>query len=363
LPELKLYDEFTRRDVHDVFAPGAPFTPQAGTWGLQGIVELADRPGDFVLFVTFGREQSGHEFDEGISADGVLRWQSQPSQTLRDRTIGRLIAHDEEANSVHLFLRTAGRIGGQPAPYTYLGRLKYLTHDNQRERPVHFDWQLLDWPMPRAARDRMGLRLEGDGDRDGDRQSPAAVSDPLAPGSSPSPMQLVESDAPHQAPRRGEPTSRFRGRTAPDYAARERANRSLGLAGELLVVEHERATLRLAGRPDLAEKVRHVATEEGDGAGYDVASYWPDGRKRHIEVKTTRGAATSDFFLSPNELAFSHANPGTFELRRLYAFDEKAGTCSFFSLRGDLAAQFELTPTEFKITNLSADDGTPPDAR
>ena len=28
--------------------------------------------------------------------------------------------------------------------YEYLGRLKYLNHDNERENPVYFQWQLID---------------------------------------------------------------------------------------------------------------------------------------------------------------------------------------------------------------------------
>jgi len=51
--------------------------------------------------------------------------------------------------------------GGQPVPYTYLGRLKYIQHDNEVEKPVYFDWQLMDWPAPRAVLETMQLRLEG----------------------------------------------------------------------------------------------------------------------------------------------------------------------------------------------------------
>jgi hypothetical protein len=43
--------------------------------------------------------------------------------------------------------------------------------------------------------------------------------------------------------------------------------------------------------------------EEGDGAGFDIASFDPDGRERFIEVKTTNGAATTPFFLTRNEMA------------------------------------------------------------
>ena len=52
---------------------------------------------------------------------------------------------------------------------------------------------------------------------------------------------------------------------------------------------HERTALRTAGRDDLARKVRWVSEEDGDGAGYDIASFAPDGLPRLIEVKTTNG--------------------------------------------------------------------------
>ncbi len=159
--QLKLHDDYSREEVHDIFAPETPFTPQAGTWGLHGIIGLPDRPNDFVLFVTFGKEEGGHEFDEGVSAEGILRWQSQPRQRLVDRVIQQLISHNENINSIYLFLRTKARRDGGPCPYTYLGKLKYLTHDNEREMPVYFDWQLLSWPIVQSVQQRMGLKLEG----------------------------------------------------------------------------------------------------------------------------------------------------------------------------------------------------------
>jgi hypothetical protein len=90
--------------------------------------------------VTFGRSQGEHTFDEGISSEGILRWQSQPQQGLTDRVIRELIAHNEDRNSVYLFLRTEARVRGVPRGYTYLGPLKCIGHDNERERPVYFAW-------------------------------------------------------------------------------------------------------------------------------------------------------------------------------------------------------------------------------
>lgn len=138
--ELLLHQAYSREQIHDLFDPGTPFTPQAGSWGLHGIIRIPGRPGDFVLIVTFGRSQGEHTFDEGISSEGILRWQSQPQQGLADRVIRELIAHNEDRTSVYLFLRTGARVRGVPRGYTYLGPLKYIGHDNERERPVYFAW-------------------------------------------------------------------------------------------------------------------------------------------------------------------------------------------------------------------------------
>jgi hypothetical protein len=100
--ELRPHEDYNREEVHDIFAPDTSFTPQAGTWGLHGIVKMPDREGDFVLFVTFGKSEGDHEFDEGISTNGVLRWQSQPRQRLNDDMIERFIAHNENVSSISL---------------------------------------------------------------------------------------------------------------------------------------------------------------------------------------------------------------------------------------------------------------------
>ena len=86
-----------------------------------------------------------------------------------------------------------------------------------------------------------------------------------------------------------------------DPVERDFRNRALGKAGEEFVIEVERNKLAKAERPDLVSKVRWVAAEEGDGAGYDILSFDPSGEERLIEVKTTNGAAKTPFFLTRNE--------------------------------------------------------------
>ena len=65
-----------------------------------------------------------------------------------------------------------------------------------------------------------------------------------------------------------------------DVAGRDARNRALGRAGEERVLQNERLILNQAGQDGLAKKVRWVAEEEGDGAGYDIHSFGSDGRDR-----------------------------------------------------------------------------------
>ena len=34
--DLRRYQDYTRKEVHDIFAPYSPFTPSSGTWGIRG---------------------------------------------------------------------------------------------------------------------------------------------------------------------------------------------------------------------------------------------------------------------------------------------------------------------------------------
>ncbi|MER9297809.1 DUF3883 domain-containing protein [Mesorhizobium sp. M0621] len=105
-----------------------------------------------------------------------------------------------------------------------------------------------------------------------------------------------------------------------DPALRDARNRQLGKSGEERIFFAEQSGLRVAGRDDLARKVRWVSAEDGDGAGYDIRSFDPGGRERLIEVKTTTGHKQTPFLLSENERAFSEERPDAFRLVRLFDF-------------------------------------------
>jgi len=129
-----------------------------------------------------------------------------------------------------------------------------------------------------------------------------------------------------------------------DVAGRDERNRALGRAGEERVLAHERAWLRGEGRDDLARKVRWVSDEDGDGAGYDIASFAPDGRSRLIEVKTTNGWERTPFFITRNELAAADAHRAEWCLFRLWDFSREQKA---FELYPPLDAHVTLTATSF----------------
>jgi len=164
-----------------------------------------------------------------------------------------------------------------------------------------------------------------------------------APNLSPT-VKLVEVDPPLMVP----PSSTGRGRTTigVDYLERQARNRDVGLKGELLVVEHERAWLSAHGRSDLAELVTHVPGTLGDGAGYDVSSFLLDGSPHHIEVKATCGSITAPFFLSANELRYALEHPAAYSIYRIFDLGPAPG---FYKLTGNMTEILDLTPVCYQV--------------
>ncbi|TNE60472.1 MAG: DUF3883 domain-containing protein [Alphaproteobacteria bacterium] len=133
-----------------------------------------------------------------------------------------------------------------------------------------------------------------------------------------------------------------------DPAGRDARNRALGRAGEELVLEYERATLTNSGRGDLAKRLRWVSDLDGDGAGYDIASFEPDGRPRLIEVKTTKsGWNWTPFHITRNELAVADERRDEWCLVRVWDYMREPKA---FELRPPLDRHVSLTATNFQAS-------------
>jgi hypothetical protein len=129
-----------------------------------------------------------------------------------------------------------------------------------------------------------------------------------------------------------------------NYLEREARNTSLGQAGEEFTLRFERARLIRAGRQALADRVEHVASTLGDGAGFDIRSFERSGRDRLIEVKTTAYGKQTPFFVSKNELRISRDRAANYHLYRLFRFREDP---RLYGLRGALDETCVLDPVQF----------------
>lgn len=50
MKELIRYEKYSRKDIHDVFSPDTEFTPQAGSWGLHGIIRVPGTKHDYIFW-------------------------------------------------------------------------------------------------------------------------------------------------------------------------------------------------------------------------------------------------------------------------------------------------------------------------
>lgn len=132
-----------------------------------------------------------------------------------------------------------------------------------------------------------------------------------------------------------------------DPVERDFRNRALGEAGERFVLDVERRDLASAGRADLADRIRWVSMDDGDGAGYDILSFDRAGAERHIEVKTTNGAARTPFFLTRNEVETAKAREQSWHLYRVHLF---AQAPRIFTVRPPLDRTLHLDPESWRAS-------------
>ena len=130
-----------------------------------------------------------------------------------------------------------------------------------------------------------------------------------------------------------------------NYLEREARNSSLGLAGEKFVLNFERDRLNHLGKSSLAKKIEHVSESKGDGLGFDILSFDPDGKERLIEVKTTAYGKETPFFISHNEVEVSKEKQDVYYLYRVFKFRSAP---RLFMLEGAVNQKVHLKPTLYQ---------------
>ena len=326
---LKRYKGYSREEIHNIFSSDTKFVRGAGKWGLHGIVSVLRGKDDFIFFVSFGATQAGHTFKEGITEDGILTWQSKPGQRLADPQIKKLINHNCQKDNIYLLLRTNSH-----DKYTYIGKLAYEFHNPDKEKPVQFQWQVLDWEIKQVLFDKIGLKL-GDAELEADPFTPKPKFETK--------NLLIKSDKlpiPKKQKSLLAPGSRV---VNVDFLKRAVTSKMNGNSGELLTIAYEVNKLKKLG---IDKEVIHRSLE-GDGHGYDIESYNENGEKIFIEVKTTVGGLNTSFDVSINEVLVSNNKGKLYYVYRLFNYDKELNSAEFFVLNGPIEKHFNLTATQY----------------
>jgi hypothetical protein len=129
-----------------------------------------------------------------------------------------------------------------------------------------------------------------------------------------------------------------------NFIEREARNRSLGSAGEVFVLDYERARLIRAGQERLAAKIEHTSRVRGDHEGYDVLSFEESGAERLIEVKTTKYGIETPFYVTRNEVAVSAMHAARYQIYRLFAFNKAP---RLYTLPGAIPETCQLSAASF----------------
>ena len=130
-----------------------------------------------------------------------------------------------------------------------------------------------------------------------------------------------------------------------NYILQEQYNQKTGLAGEKLAIEFEKWHLNTIGKEALAARIEWVSQTEGDGLGFDILSYNPNGTDKYIEVKTTKLTKEAPFYFTKNELKFSLEKQRSYHLYRFFEFEKSP---KMFRKNGDLHSICYSEPEIFK---------------
>ncbi|MEZ8120895.1 DUF3427 domain-containing protein [Vibrio splendidus] len=292
-----------------------------------------------VLFVTLDKEdkEDAHKYKDSFVLSGKqFHWESQNANTPSTPHMEMIINKE----SVVLFARVHQKIKSKTQPFVYIGQLSCIDYSypvDSKKIPVEVIYQVLDHQHPASS--SLGELYSWTSREELEANEKIDISD----------VVLTETEAPKPSTRKKSQKKGTRNTTnkANNWADIDEKNRNLGLAGEELVIAHERQYLISIGLADLADKVVHVAKKD-DYAGYDVKSFDDNGAEKFIEVKTTEKTIGTAFFISRNEVEVSRELDDSYWVYRVYDLNKKTGTAKFYPLNGPIDKHFELTSEIFK---------------
>lgn len=134
-----------------------------------------------------------------------------------------------------------------------------------------------------------------------------------------------------------------------DWEAINKKRKITGLRGEEIVLTLEQEYLKSIERNDLAKKVKHVSIDQGDGLGYDILSFFPDGKEKYIEVKASAKSINNGYYLSRNELNFLSEHKNAAFIYRVQNNDKNTLPELQVYRAGDVLNSSQMTPVQYLV--------------
>ncbi|CAH7326267.1 conserved hypothetical protein [Vibrio chagasii] len=292
-----------------------------------------------VLFVTLNKEdkEEAHKYKDSFVLGGKqFHWESQNANTPSTPHMEMIIKKEP----VVLFARVHQKIKSKTQSFVYVGQLSCIDYSypvDSKKIPVEVIYQVLD--HQHRASTSLDELYSWTSHEELEANDKIDVSDVI----------LTETDAPKPSSRRKSSNKSAKKPTKKtnNWADIDERNRNLGLAGEELVIAHEKRFLISKGLADLADRVVHVSKKD-DYAGYDVESFDENGAKKFIEVKTTDKTIGTAFFISRNEVEVSRKLGSQYWVYRVYDLNKKTGKAKFYPLSGPVEDHFDLVPENYK---------------
>jgi len=133
--DILLHREFYKHEVAELF--GMEY--MEGIWKMPGHVcpKVSE---DQFLFVTLNKQgaDADYRYHDYFVDDSHFHWQSQNRTTPENEKGLGIIESNERPGSLYLFVRKFNKIKGKGAPFTFCGRLTYLSHEGSAPMDVDF---------------------------------------------------------------------------------------------------------------------------------------------------------------------------------------------------------------------------------
>lgn len=233
-----------------------------------------------------------------IDSKGVFAWNTYSSKYAD--LIKDVCLNDTE---IHLFYRNKNKNSGE---FTYFGLIKNMEYFDDPKDTTFFLSQIQDWELIKTKQKELLTR--------------GIMIKPYPHDSLKSKMLDTQNKFEEGSPFLISP-SWNQEKQGIDYIDILKKKQDLGLKGELQVIKYEKNRLNNLGKKDLANQVKHVSKDIGDGLGYDILSFNEDESFLYIEVKTTISSEKQDFYITKNELEFLK-NESQARIYRVYNFSE-----------------------------------------